>query len=105
MMSTFAVRNSFVKRSAFATPLFQLAVLLRVAAYGIHKVATRLNTWLERRRAVAAAVMALNAMTERELRDIGLTRFDVQNATCGVSTLEADLRHVRYDDDDARNLR
>ena len=83
MMPTFAARNSFVKRNPFATPLFQLAAVLRVAAHGMHAVATRLNGWLERRRATAAALLVLNAMTDRELRDIGLTRFDVQNAAWG----------------------
>jgi uncharacterized protein YjiS (DUF1127 family) len=97
MMSTFAARNSFVRRNAFAMPLFQLATVLHLAAYGIHAVATRLNGWLERRRAARAALDMLNTMTDRELRDIGLTRSDVQNAAWGLSSLDAHPRHVRYD--------
>ena len=96
MMSTIAARNSFAKRNAFATPLFQFAAILHVAARGVRTMATRLNAWLERRRAAAASLAQLNAMTDRELRDIGLTRFDVQNTAWGVSTRDAHSRQVGY---------
>ena len=70
--------STFVTRNPLATPLFQLAAVLRMAARRVQTVATRLNAWLERRRAAAAALAVLTAMSDRELRDIGLTRFDVQ---------------------------
>jgi len=89
MMSTIAARNSFAKRNAFAMPLFQFAAILRAAAYRVRAVAMVLDAWLERRRAVAASLAQLNAMTDRELRDIGLTRFDVQNTAWDVSTRDA----------------
>ena len=89
--------SAYVARKRFATSLFQLAAVLHVAAGGVRAMATRLNAWLERRRAAAAALQALDTMTDRELRDIGLTRFDVQNAAWGVSTLDAHPRHVWHE--------
>jgi uncharacterized protein YjiS (DUF1127 family) len=59
-------------------------------------MATRLNAWLERRRAAAAALLALNAMSDRELRDIGLTRFDVQRVAWGWSVRDADTPSNTY---------
>ena len=70
--------STFVTRHPLATPLFQLAAVLRMAASRVQTVATRLNVWLEKRRAATAALAALAAMSDRELRDIGLTRCDVQ---------------------------
>ena len=89
--------SAYVARNRFATPLFQLAAVLHVAARGVRALATRLNAWLERRRAAAASLAQLNAMTDRELRDIGLTRFDVQNTAWGVSTRDTHSRDVEYD--------
>ena len=89
--------SAYVARNRFATPLFQLAAVLHVSARAVRAMATRLNAWLERRRAAAAALQALGTMTDRELRDIGLTRFDVQNAAWGVSTLDAHPRQVWHE--------
>ena len=91
-----AARNSFAKRNAFATPPFQFAAILRAASYRVRAVAMRLDACLERRRAAAASLAQLNAMTDRELRDIGLTRFDVQNTAWGVSTRDAHSRQLGY---------
>ena len=88
--------SAYVARNRFATPLFQLAAVLHVAARGVRAMATRLNAWLERRRAADTALLVLNTMTDRELRDIGLTRFDVQNTAWGVSTRDAHSRQVGY---------
>jgi uncharacterized protein YjiS (DUF1127 family) len=60
-------------------------------------MATRLNAWLERRRAAAAALQALDTMTDRELRDIGLTRFDVQRVAWGGSVRDAETRSNTYE--------
>ena len=88
--------SAYVARNRFATPLFQLAAILRAASYRVRAVAMRLDACLERRRAAAASLAQLNAMTDRELRDIGLTRFDVQNTAWGVSTRDAHSRRVGY---------
>ena len=89
--------SAYVARNRFAAPLFQLAAVLHVAARGVRAMATRLNAWLERRRAAHTALLLLNTMSDRELRDIGLTRHDVQNAAWGLSTLDAHPRHVWYE--------
>ena len=47
MTSTLPIRDSFAKRSPFATPLSQLAAVLRVVADIAHAFVTRLNDWLE----------------------------------------------------------
>jgi uncharacterized protein YjiS (DUF1127 family) len=82
--------SAHVGRNPFATLLFQLAAVLHLAAHRVRAMALRLNAWLERRRAAAAALLLLNAMTERELRDIGLTRLDVQRAAWGGSLRDGD---------------
>ena len=82
--------SAYVARNPFATPLFQLAAVLHLAARRVRAMAMRLNAWLETRRAAAAALLALNAMSERELRDIGLTRFDVRRVAWGGSVRDGD---------------
>ena len=85
MTSSIAVRNSFAKQNALAVPLFHLAAILRMASHQVHGIATLLNVWLERRRTAAVASKMLSALSDRELRDIGVTRFDVQRAQWGDS--------------------
>jgi len=45
--------------------------------------ATRLDTWSESRRGGTAVRRELGEMTDRELRDIGLTRFDIDAVASG----------------------
>jgi uncharacterized protein YjiS (DUF1127 family) len=82
--------SAYVARHPLATPLFQLAAVLHLAAHRVRAMAMRLNAYLERRRAAAAALLVLQAMSERELRDIGLTCFDVQRAAWGGSLVAPD---------------
>ena len=82
--------SAYVARNPLATPLFQFAATLYLAAHRVRAMAMRLNVWLERRRLAAAALPLLNAMSERELRDIGLTRFDVQRMAWGGSLRDGD---------------
>ena len=89
--------STYVARNRFATPLFQLAALLHVAARGVRAMATRLNAWLERRRAADTALLVLNTMSDRELRDIGLSRFDVQRVAWGGSLRDADTPPNTYE--------
>jgi uncharacterized protein YjiS (DUF1127 family) len=83
--------STLVTRNPLATPLFHLAAALRMAARRVQTVATRLNVWLEERRAAAGALAALIAMSDRDLRDIGLTRCDVQRLA-NVSLRSPDWR-------------
>ena len=89
--------SAYVARNRFATPLFQLAAVLHVAARGVRAMATRLNAWLERRRAADTALLALNTMSDRELRDIGLSRFDVQRVAWGGSVRDTDTPSKPYE--------
>ena len=82
--------SAYVARNRFATPLFQLAALLHVAARGVRAMATRLNAWLERRRSADTALLVLNTMSDSELRDIGVSRFDVQRVAWGGSVRDTD---------------
>lgn len=89
--------SAYVARNRFATPLFQLAAVLHVAARDVRAMATRLNAWLERRRAADAALLVLNTMSDRELRDIGLSRFDVQRVAWGGSVRDTDTPSNTYE--------
>ena len=89
--------SAYVARNRFATPLFQLAAVLHVSARAVRAMATRLNAWLERRRAADAALLVLNTMSDRELRDIGLTRFDVQRVAWGGSVRDTDTPSNTYE--------
>jgi uncharacterized protein YjiS (DUF1127 family) len=89
--------SAYVARNRFATPLFQLAAVLHVAARGVRAMATRLNAWLERRRAADTALLVLNTMSDRELRDIGLSRFDVQRVAWGGSVRDTDTPSNTYE--------
>ena len=68
-----------------AAALFQLAALMHAGARGLGAAAKSLDAWLERRRVAAAALRDLGAMSERELRDIGLGRGDVHRVAWGAS--------------------
>ncbi len=59
-----------------------LGMMLGAMHAGAHKVravARRLDGWLERRRLAAAAMRELAAMSDFELRDIRLSRYDVEH--------------------------
>lgn len=51
----------------------------RPGAHKLRAVARRLDGWLERRRLAAAAMRELAAMSDFELRDIRLSRYDVEH--------------------------
>ena len=70
-------------RAFSATALLYVAAALRTAAYRVRSAARRLDLWIARRRTRAPAVSELQAMSYRELRDIGLTGFDVQHLAWG----------------------
>src|SRR5262249_51232225 len=77
-MYTYAQSRTF---SAMA--LLHLAVAFRSAAYRLRAAARRLDEWIARRRAAVPAIRDLQAMSYHELRDIGLTGFDVQHLAWG----------------------
>src|SRR5215470_14352836 len=70
-------------RSFSSAALLYVAALLRAAAYQVRSAARQLDLRIARRRTKTPAVRELQAMSYRELRDIGLTGFDVQHLAWG----------------------
>lgn len=63
--------------------MFQSAAAMRAAAGWMHSTAKSLHDWLEERRRSAAASHEFDMMSDRALRDIGLSRADVLRAAWG----------------------
>ena len=59
------------------------AAFLYALAHNLGAAAKRLDSWLEVRRRATTTRRALSEMTDRELRDIGLTRFDIEDVATG----------------------
>ncbi|HSS70922.1 MAG TPA: DUF1127 domain-containing protein [Casimicrobiaceae bacterium] len=74
-----------------AAALLKVAAAMAAAARRLRATAKSLDVWLERRRVAASALHDLGGMSERELKDIGLTRVDVQRVALGA-TLEVHNR-------------
>jgi len=62
-----------------------MATIMRAAAARVRAAAKGLDAWLERRRLAAPAYREFATMSERQLRDIGLSRADVHLMTWGSS--------------------
>jgi uncharacterized protein YjiS (DUF1127 family) len=56
--------------------LLRAASAMQAAAQSLRRCAERLDRWLEDRRATRRAVRDFSAMSDRELKDIGLARSD-----------------------------
>jgi len=69
--------------------LYWLAAFLRSAEHRIRGCATRFDAWLEARRTARQARRDLSSMSDRELRDIGITRVDVERVSWGASNRDA----------------
>jgi uncharacterized protein YjiS (DUF1127 family) len=68
-----------------AAALYRCAAFLHALARGLDASAGSLDTWLESRRRVTAVRLHLEAMTDHQLRDIGMTRFDIEAVARGNS--------------------
>jgi uncharacterized protein YjiS (DUF1127 family) len=79
--------TSHTIRHIEAAALYRCAALLHALARGLGASAGSLDTWLESRRRVTAVRLHLEAMTDHRLRDIGLTRFDIQTVARDNSPL------------------
>jgi len=75
-----AYQNQYYSTSA----MLQAAEALHVAAGRIRRAAEALHAWLEERRRTAIALDELQRMSDRSLRDIGLSRADVLRSAWGV---------------------
>ena len=67
-----------------ATVMFQVAAAMHEAAGRIRSAAKALHDWLEQRHRAAVAFHEFDRMSDRSLRDIGLSRADVLRAAWGV---------------------
>lgn len=76
-------RRSPKHRSAAA--ILWIATLLQAGARRVCASAYLLDAWLHRRQMAAAALADFGSMSERDLLDIGLSRFDVQRVAWGAS--------------------
>ena len=68
-----------------AAALFEVADLMHVAGNWLRIVAKSLEAWLERRRLAIRAMHDFDTMSERDLKDIGLTRVDLSRVAWGAS--------------------
>jgi uncharacterized protein YjiS (DUF1127 family) len=64
--------------------MFQVAEALHVAAGRVRSAAKALHAWLEGRRRAAIAFHEPERISDRTLRDIGLSRSDVLRVAWGV---------------------
>jgi uncharacterized protein YjiS (DUF1127 family) len=76
--------SSYVTRSLLAVVLFDLAAMA-LEGNKVRVAACRLDGCLERRRLAAAGLRELVAIGDRELRDIGLHRYDLWHLASGAS--------------------
>jgi uncharacterized protein YjiS (DUF1127 family) len=86
--------TSYAIRTPEAAALYRLAAYLQAGARNLRTAARRLDTWLESRRLGAAARQALSEMSDRELRDIGLVRADIEDVANGGSPRAVDGRFL-----------
>ena len=63
--------------------MFQSVAAMRAAAGRMRSAAKSLYDWLEKRRRAATASHEFEMMSDRTLRDIGLSRADVLRAAWG----------------------
>jgi uncharacterized protein YjiS (DUF1127 family) len=80
---------AFTESSGRPSSLYRLGMLLRALEQRFGAAATRLGVWLTNRRIAAIARRDLNSMSDRELKDIGITRVDVERVAWGASDRDA----------------
>ena len=77
--------NTYTHRSLSVALLLHVSLILSLGARGIRTFAKALGAWHERRRAARVALQELNAMSDRELRDIGIARSDIEHVAAQAS--------------------
>ena len=86
-----AYQNEYYSTSV----MFQIADALHMAAGRMRAAAKALHAWLEKRRRTAIALHEFARMSDRSLRDIGLSRADVMGATCGIEWTGDPVESIR----------
>lgn len=69
--------TAHIDRNPFVFALLQLALALHTGARGLRRLAQALENQLCQRRERRTALEELHAMSDRELKDIGITRGDI----------------------------
>ena len=82
------------QRSISGAALLQVSFVLSAAGRRARALAKRLDTWLARRRAAREALGALSAMSDRDLRDIGIARSDIERVARHDPREPGDIRRV-----------
>jgi uncharacterized protein YjiS (DUF1127 family) len=82
------------QKSISVAALLQVSFVLSAAGRRARVLAKALDAWIARRRAAREAISALNAMSERELRDIGLGRSDIDRIAWRRPADARDIRHI-----------
>ena len=77
--------NAYTNRSLSVGVLLYVSLALSSGARGLRAIARTLGRWLERRRAARVALQELSAMSDRELRDIGIARSDIERVAAQSS--------------------
>ena len=76
-----------------AAALLWVAAIMLAAARSVRVAAKQLDGWLEKRRVAAAAFHDFGTMSERDLRDIGLSRTDLHRVAWGATDGKRELNH------------
>lgn len=71
--------------------LLWVSAVMQAGARCVCATARRLDAWLEKRRAARADMRDFATMSERDLRDIGLTRIDMHRAARSAA-IEIEMR-------------
>lgn len=77
--------NAYTNRGLWIALLLYVALVFSSGARGLRSSARLLGRWLERRRAARVALRELSSMSDRELRDIGIARSDIEYVAAQAS--------------------
>ena len=76
--------SAYETQYRFPMTLFRITAFLRAVERGVRAAKMDLAAWLEKRRFVAATRHEFESMSDRTLRDIGLSRTDVNRMAWGT---------------------
>ena len=82
------------QRSFSVAALLQVSFVLSAAGRRARVLAKILETWIARRRAAREGLAALSAMSDRELRDIGIARSDIERMAQHDPLEPGDIRRM-----------
>jgi uncharacterized protein YjiS (DUF1127 family) len=86
--------ETHTRRSISVAVLLQLSFVLTAAGRRARALAKMLAAWIARRRAAREGLAALSAMSDRDLRDIGVTRSDIERLARHDPLEPGDVRRI-----------